>query len=238
MNSRVPCTSSAFLFLAAMLVMSAAHASSLQRQTQSLPDVAAPPTGQAYWIARSMRLNGLPMTLKSFSASGNADEVLNHYERELRRSSDQKTRRSQEAQWQVLSVMAPTYFITVRARNTARGAEGTIAVSPRLSEAKASTRTQFPHPESARVTSLQQYDDEGIEAEHISLISRRSVTIEAREFARLLSREGWQLLRNETAADRRGYIIEAQKAAALAVVNLHRMERGGATSIMVVWRKA
>jgi hypothetical protein len=185
-----------------------------------------------------MRLNGVPMTLKSFSASANADEVLNHYERELRISSDQKVRRSQDAQWRVLSVMAPQYFITIRARNTARGTEGTIAVSPPLSHAKASTRTRFPHPASARVASLQQYDDEGIEAEHISLISRRSVAMEAREFAKLLAREGWQLLRSESAADRRGgHVIEAQKAAALAVINVQRMDHGGETSIMVVWRK-
>jgi hypothetical protein len=242
MNLRTLVASPASVLLVAIvavLATSAAHTSTLQRETQALPDVAAPPAGQAYWIARSMRLNGVPMTLKSFAAPVNAAEVLNHYERELRTSSDQKTRRSHEAQWRVLSVMAPKYFISVRARDTARGAEGTIAVSPPLSEARASTHTRFPHPDSARVVSLQQYDDEGIEAEHISLMSRRSVTIEAREFARLLAREGWQLQRNEGAADRRGgYIIEAQKAASLAVINLHRTERGGATSIMVVWRKA
>jgi hypothetical protein len=227
------------LALVSIGALTPAHGSTLRQQTQSLPDIAAPPAGQAYWIAKSMRMNGVPMTLKSFSSSTNADEVLNYYERELRLSSDQKTRRSQEAQWRVLSVLAPTYFVTIRARTTARGTEGTITVSPPLSAAKSSTHTHFPHPRSARVASLQQYDDDGIEAEHISLISRRSVAIEAREFATLLGREGWQLLRSETAALRGGgYVIEAQKAAALAVINLQRMERGGQTSIVVVWRKA
>jgi hypothetical protein len=225
--------------LALLHVAPGASAGNLLRETQKLPDVAAPPGGHAFWIARAMRLNGVPMTIKSFASRSNADEVLHHYERQLRTSSSLKTKRAQEGKWRVLSVAGPSYFITIRARNTARGAEGTIAVSPALAGVSASTRTNFPHPPSMRVVNLQQYDDEGLEAEHISLISTRSVMIEAREFASLLTQHGWQLLRSEGTADRRGgHIIEAQKAAALAFINLQRLQRGGETSIMVVWRKA
>ena len=224
--------------LASLLHFAPAAARALQREIQRLPDVAAPPGGKAFWIARAMRLNGVPMTIKSFASPSRADEVLHHYERQLRTSVELKTKRTKEASWHVLALAAPAYFITIRARDNARGAEGTIAVSPVLSEVGAATRTSFPHPEATRVVNLQQYDDEGIEAEHISLASARSVTIEAREFATLLTRRGWQLLRSETTRDRRGHVIEAQKAASLAFIHLYRTRAGSDTAITVVWRKA
>lgn len=224
--------------LAALIFGPAADAGALLRETQQLPDVAAPPGGQSFWVARAMRLNGVPMTIKSFASPSNADEVLHHYERQLRTSVELKTKRTQEATWRVLAVMAPDYFITIRARDTARGAEGTIAVSPLLTTVRRAARTSFPHPASARLVNLQQYDDAGIEAEHISLASVRSVTIEAREFASLLTQQGWQLLRSEATSNRRGHVIEAQKAASLAFIHLQRMQVGGDTSITVVWRKA
>jgi hypothetical protein len=206
-----------------------ANAGDLLRETQQLPDVAP----------------GVPMTIKSFAASTNAEEILYHYERQLRMGPDLKTKRSHEDGWRVLAVLAPRYYITIRARDTAHGTEGTIAVSPALATVSASRvmsmgkRTSFPHPESTHVVNLQQYDDDGIEAEHISLVSARSVTIEAREFSSLLARQGWQLLRSEATAQRRGgHVIEAQKAAALALINLQRGDHGGETSILIVWRKA
>jgi hypothetical protein len=211
-------------------------AESIARQTQRLPDIAAPAGGDAAWIARAMRLNGVPMTIKSFKSPTNADEVLHQYEHRLRTSSDMKMRRAQEGAWQVLAVMTDDFYATIRARNTARGSEGTVTVTPPLSGMKPMKHTRFPHPDSAAVVSLQEYDDAGIEAEHISFASRRSVAIEAQAFAARLSEHGWQVLRNEPAQRRQGHVIEAQKAAELAFVNLRRAESGGAT-ILVVWRK-
>ncbi len=45
-----------------------ANAERLIRTAANLPDLAAPPQGSAQWIARSMRMNGLPMTLKAFES--------------------------------------------------------------------------------------------------------------------------------------------------------------------------
>jgi hypothetical protein len=222
----------------AMLAI-ACNAGALERQVQPLPDIQAPSGGSAFWIAKAMRLNGVPMTIKSFMSPTNADEVLHQYDRKLRTSSDTTTRRTREAEWQVLAIMATDYYATIRTRDTAGGSEGTITVTPPLANLKPSKRTRFPHPESARVTSLQEYEDDGIAAEHISLVSRRSVTLEAREFASVMVRQGWQVLRDEPAAKRgSGHVIEAQKAAELALINLHRASHGGLTTILVVWRKA
>jgi hypothetical protein len=46
----------------------------------ALPDLAAPPQGTAQWIARNMRMNGLPMSLKAFESRLAPDAVLAYYE--------------------------------------------------------------------------------------------------------------------------------------------------------------
>jgi hypothetical protein len=235
-RSRIVATSVA---VSVLLIAANAVAGVVAKETAQLPDIQAPPGGSAAWIAQSMRLNGVPMTIKRLTSPSNAQTTLHYYESDLRKSSDLKMRRSQEGQWQMLAVMHDRYYATIRLHDAGVGAIGTITVTPALSQARPSKRTRFPHPASSRVVSLQQYEDRGIEAEHINLVSSRSVTIAAREFAAELSKQGWEVLRNEPTARRRdGYVIEAQKAASLAQINLRRAENGPATAILVVWRKA
>lgn len=223
--------------LASYLVMtaSAAHAGELAQRVARLPQLQAPLGGSAFWIAPAMRLNGVPMTIKSFSSSLDPNQVLQHYERMLG-DAQRRMRRSHHGPWLELAVLDDSYFATVRVRNTPRGAQGTITVTPPPNRVRPSTRTCFPHPVSARVVSLQQYEDMGVEAEHIHFVSRRSVALEARSFASMLSREGWQV-RRSVGTGTRGYLIQAQRAAELAQIHLHRSQEGGATSIFVVWRK-
>jgi hypothetical protein len=228
------------ILLISLVVLGAApvcNAGAIAQQTAALPDIPAPATGTAAWVARAMRMNGVPMTIKRFDSSANAAEVLHQYEHTLRTSSDMRTRRSQEGAWQVLAIMTDDYYATIRARDTTVGTEGTITVTPPLAKARAAKRTRFPHPQSAQVVSLQEYEDDGVEAEHIMLVSRQSVNREAREFAARLTQQGWQVLRSEPVQRRDGHIIEAQHAAALAFINVRRTESGG-TTILVVWRKA
>jgi hypothetical protein len=214
-------------------------AGTIAAQTAKLPDIAAPTNGTSAWISRGMRLNGVPMTIKQVTSHANAAEVLHQYERTLRTSADMKTRRTQEADWHVLAVLTSDYYATIRVRDSAHGAEGTITVTPPLAHARPLKRTRFPHPRTAQIVSVQEYDDAGVEAQHISFVSRRSVAIEAREFAALLSKADWRLLRDEpTARPGGGHVIEAQKAAELAFINVRRAAGDPATTILVVWRKA
>lgn len=224
--------------LMAIGAASSATAGSLAREVATLPDIAPPPGGRSFWIARAMRLNGMPLTLKAFSTTMNVEEALAHYEHELKTGASIATKRAQEGKWRTLAVFAPAYFITIRARNEGHGAQGTIAVSPANDKRRASRRTTFPHPAPAQLVNLQQYDDEGVEAEHISFVSRRTVSIEARDFAATLSRAGWELIRDEAAhSDHGGHVIEAQRGTQLAYVNIERRVRGD-TAIVVLWKKA
>src|SRR3990170_537476 len=107
-----------------------AYAGGLTRATEALPSLGAPPQGSAQWIAKSMRMNGLPMTLKVFESRLTPDAVLSHYEGFAKASGSHQSRRTTNAPWQVLMLKSADHFITVHARAVARGSEGTILVSP------------------------------------------------------------------------------------------------------------
>ncbi|GFE89754.1 hypothetical protein [Steroidobacter agaridevorans] len=206
----------------------------------ALPDLAAPPQGSTQWIARNMRMNGLPMSLKTFESRLSPDAVLAHYESELRSSGSHDVRRSVNSSWQVLLLKSRDHFITVHARRAASGSEGTILVSPALDPGGLKLQTDFPRPSTARIVNLQQYDDSGMQSEHISLSSERAPFIEAQAFSQLLITNGWNIIDTRpTRESYRGFVLEAQRQAEQALlVIIPDAARPASTAIVVTWKKS
>jgi hypothetical protein len=217
---------------------SIANAGEVSRLTDRLPDVGPPPQGKSQWIARSMRVNGLPMTIKAFQVGMSVEDVLRHYEHEYRGKELNEYVREQRGEWQSLGIHNDRYSITVQARKTLVGAEGTIAVSSNPETVEEVT-TRFPHSRSANVVELQEYDDSGIEAEHINFASSRDLTAELSGFTDALRRAGWGLVLSQPAQKSAGHVLEAQKGGNHARLTFQRVrEPGAATTITVIWRKA
>jgi hypothetical protein len=215
------------------------QAGSLSRSTEALPDLGAPPQGAAQWIAKSMRMNGLPMTLKVFESRLPPDAVLSHYESSAKASGTHESRRMTNAPWQVLMLKSADHFITVHARAVAHGSEGTILVSPALELASLRMRTDFPRPASTRIVNLQQYDDDGVQSEHISLSSSRATFAELQDFSQLLIGEGWTVVDTRPTRDvQRGFMLEVQRQAEHALlVFLPNVAQPSTTAIAITWRK-
>lgn len=224
------------LALSALMNTPRAPAGEFTRSTRALTEVPAPPQGQSEWVARSMRMNGLPMTLKSFRSRLTPDALCQYYEA-MGNRQHVAIQRLRRGEWLVLSMNARDELITVQARQTLEGSEGTITVSPALTTVHLTIDTAFPHPATASIVNLQEYDDEGSEAEHISLASARSVAVETQAFIDRLQRDGWQARRRSTRAGG-GQVIEAQKGAQHALLNLMRNHAAPGTAIVVVWRKS
>lgn len=91
-----------------------------------------------------------------------------------------------------------------------------------------------------RIVSRQEYEDDGIEAEHLSFASSRTVVVEAEAFAAEMLRAGWQILRRQSMQSRgRGVVIEAQYGSQQALVTVQPEDDDRlATAIVVVWRKS
>lgn len=205
-----------------------------------LPNLAAPPQGTAQWIARSMRMNGLPMTLKAFESRLPPGAVLTHYESHLKSAGSHETWRSMKSPWQVLTARTRDHLITVHARAVSAGSEGTILVSPVLNAARVRLRSDFPRPPTARIVNLQQYDDAGIRSEHISLASDRAPFVEAQAFSRLLMRDGWTMTDTRpTHQTHRGFVLEAQRESEHALLVIFPdTVRPASTAIVVTWKKS
>jgi hypothetical protein len=187
-----------------------------------------------------MRMNGLPMTLKTFQSRLDADRVFDHYESLSHRWGRSEFRRAIDGGRKVLAIRSAAFLITVEARETIAGCEGTITVSGLPENAAAPGRTEFPHPSTARIVSRQEYEDAGTEAEHLSFASSRAVVAETEAFADKLSRAGWQILRRQSMEGRgRGVVIEAQNGAQHALVTIQADRTDpSTTAIVVVWRKS
>lgn len=228
------------LTIALVLWVSPVQSERLNRTTAALPDLAAPPQGSVQWIARSMRMNGLPMTLKAFASRLSPDAVLAHYEARLKSFGSHETRRSINSPWQVLTFRSHQHFITVHARSVSGGSEGTILVSPALDPALLRVATSFPHPATTHIVNLQQYDDAGMQSEHISLSSARTPFVEAQAFSQLLIRDGWTMVDTRpTRETHRGFVLEAQREAEHALlVIMPDAARPASTAIVVTWKKS
>lgn len=216
-----------------------AQAGSLSRATDSLPILGAPPQGSAQWIAKSMRMNGLPMTLKVFESRLTPDAVLAHYEWFAKTSGSHESRRTNNSPWQVLMLKSADHFITVHARPVAHGSEGTILVSPALEPATLRMRTDFPRPASTRIVNLQQYDDDGVKSENISLSSNRASFNELADFSQLLIGEGWTVVDTRPTREvQRGFVLEVQRRAEHALlVFVPNAAQPTTTAIAITWRK-
>ena len=179
-------------------------------------------------------MNGVPMTLKTIRSHLQPQELFEHYEAQLRARDHMETRRTVRGEWHVLAIKSRHHYTTIQVRPSVAGSEGTITVTAIPSAAKFAT--EFPRPLTTRLLSLQEYDDAGVEAEHIGLSSLRSVQIETLAFLTELTRVGWQATQRTAT---RGAVIEAQRGAQQAFVTLQaNSTQPSITTIVVVWKKS
>jgi hypothetical protein len=221
------------------LLAPTSHAGALARITDQLPELHAPPQGETQWVAKSMRMNGLPMTIKSFRSRLSALDVLHHYEAWTRGRYANESSQAKNGDWHVLALRTNEHYISIQARDGQNGSHGTIAVSAKLEGRQLKVESRFPRPIPSQIVNLQEYEDFGMESEHISLMSVRAPQVEAHTYASLLRREGWQLIREQPTREvTRGYVIEAQKGAQHAIVTIVPDQTDASkTAIVIVWKK-
>jgi hypothetical protein len=212
-------------------------AGTFQSDPQRLP---VPPQSEVQWVAKDMHMNGVPMTLQWVQSRLAPSALLDYYESQARDSWGSERRRSTNGEWQLLAVKSPRHYVTVQVRATISGSEGTIAINELPLPPAAKLASKFPRPPTSRIVSLQEYDDEGIQSEHISLLSTRGVALEARTFSAQLVRAGWRIVRQQPMQQvAAGVAIEAQRGAEQAFVTLQpHHAQPSLTAVVVVWKKS
>jgi hypothetical protein len=217
-------------------LMSTAHAGAISKAVASLPNLPVPPQGETEWVARSMRMNGLPMTIQTLVSRSLPDDVIHFYESWAKQGNAQ-TRQWHTRDAEVLSIRAPSYLVTIELQRVVGGSQGTIVTSPPPEKVKLTATTAFPHPTSWRVANLQQYEDDGKETEHITFTSAHGPMTEARDVLAILAANGWTLV-SKRSSDGNNFLAELQRDAELArVVIASDTDRRANTLVAVLWSK-
>jgi hypothetical protein len=217
--------------------MSAAHAGSISRAVSAFPDFPSPPQGEIQWVARSMRMNGLPMTIQTIVSRNTPSEVIHFFESWASGETGVKTRRWHTRESEVLSIRARSYLATIELEHVVNGTQGTIVTSSPPEKATLNTSTEFPHPSSWRIANLQQYEDYGKETEHITYTCGHSLVSEAQAMIGVFASSGWTLI-NKSSASADEVTLEAQRNAQLAqvVITSDKTHRANAVAT-VLWSK-
>lgn len=217
--------------------MSTVHAGAISKAVASLPALPAPPQGMTEWVARSMRMNGLPMTIQMLVSRSVPDNVIHFYESWAKHQDGVQTRQWHTRNTQVLSIRAASYLATIELRRVVDGSQGTIVISSPPEKSSPMTSTQFPHPDSWRIANLQQYEDNGKDTEHITFTSAREPQSEAQTILQLLAARGWTLI-DKNAVGVNEVSLELQRNAELArVVVNHGTDHHANSLITILWSK-
>jgi len=220
-----------------LVAISTAHGSSLAKAVAAFPDLPTPPQGETQWIARSMRMNGLPMTIQSLVSRSVPSEVIQFYQSWAMQEGGSQTRQWHTHDNEVLSIRAVSYLVTIELQQVVSGSQGTIVISSPPERARLNTATEFPHPSYWRVANLQQYEDDGKETEHITFTSTHMPESEAQAIMEMLASNGWILI-SEHSSSANDFSVELQRNTQFArVVITSRVDQRANTLVTVLWSK-
>lgn len=191
---------------------------------------------QTSWAAQKMAMNGVPMSIKTFTSRRSAEKVLAFYENEWREAG-LTPRREGYGDYQTLGAATDNVFFSVQVRDHRGGSEGRITVSSK--DLKPNRETAFPLPRRTSTVSKIDSLDAGTRAESIVAYAPGSSLQNEQWFRRELARQGWSFDRytNESAAAEK--VLAFQRNTEFCQLTLVPDQPGhrGKTMLLIHWIK-
>lgn len=179
-------------FLAWLLAIAPIAQATIDPLDLPLPRIGSVPGVQTAWIAPRMVQNGMPMSIQSFKSSRSIGEVLKNYKQWLSDNGAVRAAIFNAEGMNTLGAAMGPFFISIQGKNkTAYGSAGFIVVSLAPGTIKPKTETTLPLPDSAKIISVQRYDDAGKRAESLTLISSKAVETVASTLRENLEDDDW-----------------------------------------------
>ena len=202
-----------------------------------LPELEEMQGMSASWAAKKMSMNGVPMTIKTFTTPKAAEKVLEFYEREWKSAGLDPTRQ-EYGDYNTVATAQGSYFYSVQVRDAPGGiSEGRITVSQRVKNS--SKETEFPLPRRTEVVSKIESLDAGKRAESLTAYAPGGALQHANWFSRELRRLGWAADPYVEEQNSGGKILQFTRNAELSQVTLVSNPPGqrGKTMILIHWVK-
>lgn len=202
----------------------------------TLPELEVMDGMQASWAAERMAMNGVPMTIRTFTSHRSAERVLSFYEKRWL-AVGLTPRRTGYGEYQTIGAANDEVFFSVQVRDERGGSEGRITVSRR--DHAGSKRTEFPLPRRTETVSKIDSLDAGTRAESIVAYAPGSPLENATWFERELVRQGWSrdpYVTEDTTSEK---VLAFQRNAELCQLTLVPNQPGyrGKTMLLIHWIK-
>lgn len=178
-------------WFAGLAALAAGAGSVPAMELHALPRPPEFPGAESAWIAEHWALNGLPISIRWFSAPAPAEEVLRFYADTWRGHGWRRTSRSRYRSMQSLGVESDGFYYSVQARDVAAGSEGFIVVSKAPGHATEDRSTRFPTAPGDRVLQKIEAIDLGVRSESLIVESTHSPEMALSAYRTALMREQW-----------------------------------------------
>ncbi len=192
----------AVLFLIILLATARAAQAANDPLDLPLPRIGVIPGVQTAWVAPRMMQNGMPMSIQAFKSSRSINEVLKNYKQWLNDHGAMQAAIFNSESMNTLGAAMGPFFISIQGKNkTSYGSAGFIVVSLAPGAINPKIDTTLPLPDSAKIVTVQRYDDAGKRAESLTFTSPKSVTIVADTLRGNLEDDDWTPLPEYENAD-------------------------------------
>lgn len=150
-----------------------------------------PPAGSQWvWVGKQMMVDGIPMSMKTFSFSGQEQQLVSHFENDWKTQGHGTYSRKILGPKRFLTYVTQDFITTVEYMMHAGGYSGTIAVSsPKRFRTK--IHPSILKPPSARVVSNIESLDEGVYSQSVTFLSRKGHAYNVEYYKSQMRAQGW-----------------------------------------------
>ncbi|MFK7888011.1 MAG: hypothetical protein AB8G16_14220 [Gammaproteobacteria bacterium] len=202
----------------------------------NLPELDEMKGMETSWAAQNMAMNGVPMSIKTFTSRRSAQKVLDFYEREWREAG-LSPRLEGYGDYQTLGAGEDNVYFSIQVRDRRGGSEGRITVSRQI--ASPSRETAFPLPRKTTTVSKIDSLDAGTRAESIVAYAPGSPLQNEQWYRRELARLGWSFDHYANESESAQKVLAFQRDAELCQLTLVPDQPGyrGKTMLLIHWVK-
>ena len=157
------------------------------------PHIDLPPKGDVQWVARSLRVNGVPTSILQFQSPLSQNEILDYYRSRWSGGFAHVPQVHALGDASVMSQERGSYLMTVKVEGAARGASHGLISVALLAGARADLD---PAPllllSGSAVISVLESDDGGVNSRQVMILSPHQPASVAQFYESSLDNAGWQ----------------------------------------------